>query len=151
MRNIDFLWYILLFIFWFVTYLGWDKINSSGNKNKLKNSWKLNWWIKKVVRHAWVTSGSDLEKGSQGLLRILIKKMGTMYDSKISSQKQKNIYNIKHFVLTSVMAFFHLYRNSLLKILKFCEKSYFPFYLYLILRSLLLSCNFFIYFYFLNF
>ena len=31
-KNIDFLWYILLFIFWFVTYLEWDKINSSGNK-----------------------------------------------------------------------------------------------------------------------
>ena len=107
MRNIDFLWYILLFIFWFVTCLGWDKINSSGNKNKLNNSSKLNWWIKKgVVRHAWVTSESDLEKGSLGLLRILIKKMGNMYDSKICSQKQKSIYNIKHFVLTSVMAFF---------------------------------------------
>ena len=47
-----------------------------------------------------------------------------MYDSKISTQKQKSIYNIKYFMLTSVMAFFQLYRNSLLKILKFCEKLF---------------------------
>lgn len=89
MKNIDFLWYMLLFIFWFVTYLEWDKINSSDNKIN-NNSSKLNWWIKKgLERLAWVTSGSDLEKGFPGPLRVLIKKMGNMYDSKISTQKQK--------------------------------------------------------------